>query len=482
MIASAPPEIRTEILDSIEAQATAQGVNLASLGDWRRRFLAGEFEPAPGNQGSTAMYLGTRGGVDRFVVPQRFDPGANVQVRVDGQPLPSQNVRHRPAAEGRPFTLVEARMGPKPAGASILVSATGSPPYEGRRPPDVVTVTTTTSISRGPRSTTITVTPTVQSTDPGGTKNPPPSEGGPSPEGNPEYRVQDGDGFFHTLFTTLGVATSVAVPLGVAYLLRPQQSTTSTVRTNPDGSMAIEVPNETYDGALNAVQAANPNFNNRNVATGIEGGVSQTVPPASPGTGGGLVVLSVFSPGSSARSLPPGATVVFLVTGDPNLTSAFTLGNVRVELSTGGIPAGLMVVQQAQMDAGGNGNVTANLPPGLTSPTGTVTAILRCQGRSSQPVPLGLEPGAVEVVALQTVVLSGTAVQVILTSVSGGPIKGTLTLTGPGRFMSGGNAKHFDTWGTATAMVLTSRPGSIRVTFTPDEPGMTGREMEGFFK
>jgi hypothetical protein len=88
----------------------------------------------------------------------------------------------------------------------------------------------------------------------------------------------------------------------------------------------------------------------------------------------------------------------------------------------------------------------------------------------------------VDVVALQTVVLSGTAVKVVLTSTSGGPIKGTLFLAGPGQFQSGGNTMRFDTWGTAFAIVLTSRPGAITVTFEPDDTGMTGRDVEGYFK
>jgi hypothetical protein len=110
-----------------------------------------------------------------------------------------------------------------------------------------------------------------------------------------------------------------------------------------------------------------------------------------------------------------------------------------------------------------------------------VEATILGGGAVSNPVILGLEPGKVEVVALQTVVLSGTAVKVTLTSTTGGPIKGTLIITGPGTFITGGTTAQFDTWSTTSTVVLTSQPGNITLTFEPDSSGGTDDAFADLF-
>lgn len=480
-ICACSAETRKELLDGIAAAAAGLGLDLSTLGDWRARFLAGEFQAAAGPQ--AARYFGSAGGTDRFVVPARVEPGQDVTVLVDGEEVPRENVAVRPGKNGRPVTLVTAAVGPRPRGATITVTAPAGERFEGRRPPDPLTLATSTSIARGDRSTTITVTPTASTTDPEGTTTGQPADSPPG-GGAPAYKLHDGSGFFRTLFDALQIGTTVAVPLGTAYLLRPDASASGAVQTQPGGVTTIVVPNETYDQALEAARVVDPSFSNQTVADSVEGGVVQTAPaaPQAPaaGSANALIVTGVFSPGGSAQSLPPCAQVVFLLQGDPVLADVFTAGSIQVELLAGGAPAGSMVVLEAWMDASGAASVSASLPPALSSPTGLVDAVVRCGAAAGGPVTLGLQQD-VSIVALRTVVTSGSTVQIVLTNTCGGPVKGTLLLEGPGTFHDGSKVLRFDTWAGATAVVLTSSPGAIQVRFEPGEADRGPEALDAYF-
>jgi hypothetical protein len=277
------------------------------------------------------------------------------------------------------------------------------------------------------------------------------------------------------------MGTTVAIPLGTAYLLRPQASGGGgAVQTAADGTTTIEVPNETYDQALDTARKSDPTFGNESVAGSIEGGSAREVPQ--PEGAQDLVITSVFAPGCSTDCLPTGAVVVFQLQGNPALYDTFVLGSVHVDLEGGGVMAGAMAVQELWMDAGsGAASVTASLPHGLVAPDGTVTAVVKCGGVSSQPVVLGLDPGDVGIVAVQTVVETGGSVQVILSSSCGGRILGALTLTGAGSFLEGGKTIRIDAWATAYATIVTTNPGSIHVTFHQDPKGACASDMNAFF-
>lgn len=86
-----------------------------------------------------------------------------------------------------------------------------------------------------------------------------------------------------------------------------------------------------------------------------------------------------------------------------------------------------------------------------------------------------------EVIAIQKTVVGGSTVQVELRNSTGGRILGNLQLSGPGTFIGSGNPMRFDAWGTAHALVQTSNPGAITLTFVPDEnAGAAG--VEEMFK
>ncbi|MCU0722476.1 MAG: hypothetical protein MUC63_02470, partial [Planctomycetes bacterium] len=244
------------------------------------------------------------------------------------------------------------------------------------------------------------------------------------------------------------------------------------VRTEGDGSLRVEVPNERYDEAVARAKANDPSFDSRSAAGSLEAGLSN----AAAGRGNGIAVTRATVPGGSTSSVRPGQTVIFSVTADPAVAPSFRTGAVQVRLDDAGRPVGYMTVQDAFLDAGSRqGAVGATLPPGLVSSSGVLQATVTCAGASSNAVPIGVA-AETEVIA-QATALSGTAAQVKLVNRTGGRIKGVLEISGPGTFPDGGRLMRFDAWSTATALVLTTDPGAVVLTFKPDaDAGTAGAE------
>jgi hypothetical protein len=464
LVAALPPAAREETLSGIRASAASRGIDLESLGDWKADFLAGAFG-APASP--SAQYLGRSGAEERFVVPERFAPGQRPSVTVDGRPVPDQDVLTATAKGGEPFTLVSIRREPSPRPAVITVLAPSGTSYTGEKPADSVEVASSTTIRRGPSTTVITVVPTVETRSPDGRTGSFDAARNPA-GGTPAYTAKDGSGFWNTLFQGLNLAASVLVPLGTTLLLKPEEGGNSAVRTEGDGSLRVEVPNAQYDSALAQAQKSNTGFTSQSVASSVQAGLAA----ATAGQGRGITVTSALVPGGATSSLRTGDTVVLSVSVDPAVAPSFRPGTVQVALADAGRPVGYMPVHDVFLDPQTRrGAVSASLPPGLTSSSGALLATVVCGSASSNPVELRLDPGEVEVVAIQKTALSGTAVQVKLVNRNGGRILGTLSLAGPGNFPGGGTTAKFDAWGTAFALVQTTDPGAITLTFTPDPAG-----------
>jgi len=474
-VASLPPGDQERALAGIRTSAASGGVDLSSLGDWKTDFLAGAYR-SPSNAPS-AMYLGRSGDCERFVVPERLESGRKPDVVLGGKPVPADEVAVVPASGGGEFTLVSVRHEPRPRGATIAVNAPSGNTYRGEKPPDPLVVATSTTVRRGPSATVITVTPSVETRAPDGQTTASPPSSDPA-AGRPAYTAKDDSGFWSTLFQGLSLAGSVLVPLGTTFLVQPKDGGSSAVRSGDGGSMTVEVPNQAYDAALAQAQKTDPSFGNQGVANSLQAGLSS----AAAGTGNGITVTSAFVPGGSTTSVKPGDTVVFSVTADAAVGPIFKTGAVQVALADGGRTVGYMPVQEAFLDPQSRqGAVSASLPPGLSSASGSFTATVTCGPASSNPVVLRLDPGAVEVIAIQKTVVSGTVVQVKLVNRSGGPVKGNLSLSGPGAFIGSSNPMHFDAWSSASALVQTTNPGAVSLAFTPDEGSGTAG-MEKMFK
>ncbi|GEM_PF-1748784 len=477
LVGGVDAKTRERFFEDIARCARRRGIDLESVPRWRERFLAGAFsfgKPAV----DRAMYLGKKKGTDRFVLPARFEGEGTLRVEVDGKALGPERVSSRTARDGARFTLVETRIGPRPRGARIRVTAVDGRCYEGERPPDRIVLSSKTQLSRGPKTTTIEVVPEVKTVDPEGVETVHPAGKAPGAE-TPRAQVEDDEAFFRTLFDLVGMTANTLVSAGTTYLLLSESRGPSGggVRTKPDGTTTMEMPNEAYDQAMETTQRAHPDFDHEDVADSVSTGLQKGVA----GIGDGITVNRVLVPGGSPDSLEPGAEVVFLLVVDEKIAGGFRLGSVRVDLVAGGVPAGCMLVHDASADPStGAGSVVATLPAGVTSPDGSLEATICAGEKTSNPVPLRLHQD-VEVSVSMKVAPSGTSVTATLTSTCNGSIHGFLRLTGPGTFVGGGQEMRFDAWGTATAEILTANAGQIAVTFHPDEGPGAVDEMKTLF-
>ncbi|MCU0723171.1 MAG: hypothetical protein MUC63_06100, partial [Planctomycetes bacterium] len=475
LVAAAPPAARESLLAGIRTSAARQGVDLRSLGAWEPGFLEGAFDAPQGPP--TAQYLGRRGDRERFVVPERIPEGGKPGVLLDGRPVPESEVSSTPARGGEPFTLVSVRRGPDPRPAVITVLAPSEKAYRAAKPGEPVRVTTATTIERRESTTLITVVPAVEA--PAGEKAAGPRDPARTPPGaTPAYAAKNDTGVWTVIFQGAELAASVLVPLGTTVLLKPDAGGSSAVRSGSDGTLLVELSNRTYDQAMAQARKNDPSFDDKALADSLQAGLSN---PAT-GQGNGITVASVAVPGGSSHAMRPGQTAFFSVAADPSLAPSFRPGAVQVRLDENGRAVGYMPVQDAFLDpSSGRGAVAATLPPGLTSASGILHAVVVLGAASSNAVLIGIDPGAVELVAATPVAQTGSSVLLRVVHRTGGRIKGRLVIAGPGSFPGGGNTLPIDAWGSTQVLVLTTNPGELTVTFVPDADGAAS-EMEKKFE
>jgi len=457
---------------AVEAHARAAGLRLACLGPgWFAAFLRGRYRnPAPAPAAAVdGVYVGENRDWVWFALPLGPRGSRTCTVWRDGVTVPACDVRCEPAPDGRAVLVYLRNTGDFCWGALVTAVGTDGKAHSARRKPDDLDLTCETRVARGRERTRITARPRVRRAGEGGDGKATARGEGTGPR--PAVRVKDDTGFFASLFRSLGrMGFSLAVTTAAGLILTAATAPKcSNVHVNPaDGSVEMEVPTEAYDRARVDAGAGGVPIAAEGVARAL-GPVVVMESRAATGRGkpGGLHVVRAWSGGGSLFALRPGQAVAFSVRG---WSAPPTPARASVVLLEDGTVAGFLAVRSVgEPDPGGACTVEAVLPAFTSTLSGDLEAEVRCAGLRSNRVPLGLSPARVEVTVLQPVVRPGSRVKVLLRNPSGGPVRGTVRLAGPGRFAAtGGCACAVDRSGPqAVVHVRAVAAGRIDVTFEP---------------
>ncbi len=475
-LASLDPAIAAESVragrnprEVIAAAAAAAGIDLSRLGaDWFAKFSNGEFK-APAAESSAAddfdgYFVCEDSEWVRFAMPLGSGAKkADVAVQRDGKPLTDGDFDLDAAPDGRAVIVKVRNTGGFHKGALIRATC-GGKTHSARRPPDEVNLSCETEIQRGPEKTRIVIKPKVEQKDPEGKDKSPEPGKGPGGEGKTDVSLKDDEGFFETLFKTLGNAVlSMGIGLGTGLLLNELSSGGSghVTSDSSDGSYAIEVPNEAYDASMSAVRAKHPDYGDAEVAKSNEPVIMES--RAAGGRTSGLRIASYRAIGGSVHSLKPGQTVVFRVEGAGSCPS---LAETSVEIFEGGAAAGYMTVLQVT-GAGTAFEASARMPSMASTLSGDLEACVRVPQGCTDRVPLRLCSGSVALEVSASIVKAGKSVRISLNNPSGGGIKGTLTISGPAHFAStGGQSLDVDTENSrAEYSATTTSEGTVDIRF-----------------